>query len=161
MGPAEKMRDWFDALQSREKTVVVTGAVLVAVTLLWAVFDPLLVQRSQLQARQAGLVTEMQWMQDQIAVMARLHNSCPQQQIQAMAPGDFIARQAERNRVQLVAINARSASVSRVELRASDANGFLRLGHQLVCQGYGLQALAITRAEDGLHQAVMEVSHDR
>ncbi len=153
----DSLQATFSNLQDREKRFVLGGGVLILAGLIYLAVLPQWDRHSQLVQQQVDLQADMQWLQDQRAVLSRLVNSCSSKGATAKGK-DVLTRLVRRNQLRLDNLRATSDGF-KMGFSGSDANRIVRLAHQVACEGYLVSGLEISKStvDAGTLVADMEV----
>lgn len=153
----DRLQSAFSNLQEREKLFVLGGGLLILAGIIYLAILPQWDRHTQLVEQKNDLQADMQWLQDQRAVLIRLVNSCSSSSASGNGQ-EVLTRLVRRNQLRLDSLRA-TGSGFRVGLSGSDANRIVRLAHQIACEGYAVSYLEVSKpTEDtGTLVANMEV----
>ena len=70
-----KLWDWWQARARREKTVLVSGVLLVLCVSIWLIMEPVIQQRQRMLAELPKLEQDLAWMQNNVEQVNRLRGS--------------------------------------------------------------------------------------
>ena len=95
------LSDFYQGLQVRERLFLIAGAVAVSAVLVVNGLLPLWENHSQLAQQKQRLEGDLQWLQEQRAVVTKLVNSCPMIRQQRGSVKSILTQLVRRNQLQL------------------------------------------------------------
>ncbi|MFT4652147.1 MAG: type II secretory pathway component PulM [Porticoccaceae bacterium] len=152
----DSLRGRLNGLQPRERQLLLMGLVLLFFTAIYVALTPITTKHNQLISQSNRLESDLQWLQQQSAVVSRLANGCGNQGVQQDSGQDSLTKLVRRNQLRLSQIRDLNNGF---ELRFSgaDANRILRLTHQVACSGFNVQSLKVERTSLEILEGSMEV----
>lgn len=152
----DSLRGRLNDLQPRERKLLIMGLVLLFFTAIYVALTPLASKYDQLVGQSNQLKSDLQWLQQQRAVVSRLANGCGNREVQQGSARDHLTKLVRRNQLRLSQIRDLNKGF---ELRFSgaDANRILRLSHQVACAGFNVQSLKVERSSPEILEGSMEV----
>ena len=150
------LRDRLKDLQPRERQLLLIGLVLLFFTAIYVALTPIMTKHDQLISQSNQLKSDLQWLQQQSAVLSRLANGCGNQGFQQGSGRENLTKLVRRNQLRLSQIRDLNNGF---ELRFSgdNANGMLRLMHQVACAGFKVQSLKIESSSSEIFEGSMEI----
>lgn len=146
----------FDALQTRERKLVILGVPLLLLTATFAVLNPLMQKQRTLAEDLTNLDSNMKWLVEQRAVVDRLNSGCASRDIMEGSNSDKLTKLARRNQLRLGSIEDTSDGY-RLSFSGSDANRMLQMTHQIACAGFKIESLLVDSGATGELKGSMEV----
>ncbi|MAY02368.1 MAG: hypothetical protein CMQ38_05235 [Gammaproteobacteria bacterium] len=156
---ADKLTQFWSALQQRERRTILAGALLILLAALYLIFDSIWVTRSALMDERADLLAEQTWMQDQAELAVQLQNNCRDLRIMSLAARERLNLLVNRNNLTLQNLRVNDDNYS-FELRTEDGNNILQFIHHSACQGFSLSALTINREAANAYLGRVEFHHE-
>tara|TARA_B110000977_G_scaffold48795_1_gene66285 strand:+ start:277 stop:765 length:489 start_codon:yes stop_codon:yes gene_type:complete len=152
----DSLKNRLSGLQPRERQLLLAGIVMLFFTVIYVALSPIMEKHDQLVDQSNQLKTDLQWLQQQSAVVSKLSNGCGNREIQQGSGRDNLTKLVRRNQLRLGQIRDLNNGF---ELRFSGADGnrILRLSHQVACAGFNVQSLKVERSSLELLEGSMEV----
>jgi len=137
-------------LQPREQQLLIIGAWLLLVTLVFVMILPMFEKRAELKVQVEKVNQDIVWVKDQREIIERLANSCPTISVKADSGRDLLTKLARRNQLRLESISDYNQGLL-LEFSGSDSNRIMHLAYQVACAGYQIKSLDVdVSVTDGL-----------
>ncbi|MBT4164913.1 MAG: hypothetical protein HOE58_08920 [Porticoccaceae bacterium] len=152
----DSLRNRLSGLQPRERQLLFTGIVMLFFTSIYVALSPIMEKHDQLVDQSNQLKIDLQWLQQQSAVVSNLSNGCGNRVVQQGSGRDNLTKLVRRNQLRLGQIRDLNNGFE-VRFSGADGNRILRLSHQIVCAGFNVQALEVERSSPELFEGSMEI----
>ena len=142
-----RLQDGYAGLQSREKQLILGGALVLLLTLTYVLLLPLIEKKRELKDRYEQFSLELSWLQNQAEVVSGLTNSCTGADTKAVPERDAIIRLVRRNQLILGNLTQQVQGYS-LSFAGSNTNAIMRMAYQVVCEGLFITRLEIVASDE-------------